>query len=161
MLQAADITGDGKYGQYDRFRDRIMFPFMDLQGRVIGFSGRYVTPVKETGKYINTGDTPIFVKGNNLFGLYQAKKTAIQTDTIYLVEGQFDVLSMVGAGIQNVVAGSGTALTAQQVSLLARFAGTIVLMYDPDAAGLKASIANCSQLLARGLDVRCVCCLQV
>lgn len=156
MLQAADITGDGKYGQYDRFRDRIMFPFMDLQGRVIGFSGRYVTPVKGAGKYINTGDTPIFVKGNNLFGLYQAKKTAVQTDTIYLVEGQFDVLSMVGAGIQNVVAGSGTALTAQQVSLLARFAGTIVLMYDPDAAGLKASIANCSQLLARGLDVRCV-----
>ena len=156
VLQAAGITGDGKYGQYDRFRDRIMFPFMDLQGRVIGFSGRYVTPVKDAGKYVNTGDTPLFVKGNNLFGLYQAKKAAVQTDTIYVVEGQFDVLSMAAAGIHNVVAGSGTAMTAQQVSLLARFASTVVLMYDADAAGLKASLANCGQLLARGLDVRCV-----
>lgn len=156
VLRAADITGDGKFGRYDRFRDRIMFPFMDLQGRVIGFSGRYVTPVKDAGKYINTGDTPLFVKGDNLFGLYQAKKTAVQTDTIYVVEGQFDVLSMVAAGIQNVVAGSGTAMTPKQVSLLSRFANTIVLMYDADKAGLKASISNCGQLLARGLDVRCV-----
>lgn len=156
VLQAAGITGDGKYGQYDRFRDRIMFPFMDLQGRVIGFSGRYITPVKDAGKYVNTSDTPLFVKGNNLFGLYQAKKYAVQTDIIYVVEGQFDVLSMVAAGIHNVVAGSGTAMTAQQVSLIARFASTVVLMYDADAAGLKASIANCGQLLARGLDVRCV-----
>lgn len=156
ILQTADITGDGKYGQYDRFRDRIMFPFLDLQGRVIGFSGRYVTPVKNAGKYINTGETPLFTKGSNLFGLYQAKTAAVRTDTIYVVEGQFDVLSMAAAGIENVVAGSGTAMTPQQVSLIARFASTVVLMYDADAAGLKASIANCGQLLARGIDVRCV-----
>ena len=156
VLQTAGITGDGRYGQYDRFRDRIMFPFLDLQGRVIGFSGRYVTPVKDAGKYVNTGDTPVFTKGNNLFGLYQAKQSIIHTDTVYVVEGQFDVLSMAAAGIPNVVAGSGTAMTASQVSLLARFAGTVVLMYDADQAGLKATIANCGQLLARGLDVRCV-----
>ena len=133
-----------------------MFPFLDLQGRPVGFSGRYVTPVRDAGKYVNTGDTPLFTKGCHLFGLYQAKQTIISTGTVYVVEGQFDVLSMAAAGIRGVVAGSGTAMTQQQVSLLARFARTVVLMYDADAAGLKATVANCGQLLARGLDVRCV-----
>lgn len=156
VLSSVGLMADGQYGPYDVFRDRIMFPFLDLQGRTIGYSGRYITVKENTGKYVNTGETPLFRKGDNLFGLYQAKK-AIQTSGFaYLVEGQFDVLSMHSVGLCNTIAGSGTALTEKQVSLISRFTDSIVLAYDSDAAGIKATLANCKLFLQKGFSVKCV-----
>lgn len=141
---------------YDVFRDRVMFPFIDLNGNVTGFSGRIVTAKENTPKYANTGDTPVFKKGTQLFGLYQARRAIGRIDNVYLVEGQFDVLSMHAAGVENTIAGSGTALTPEQVKLLSRFSQTITLVYDADAAGLKASLKNCELLLQHGLSVKCI-----
>ena len=147
-------TDNGKI--YDVFRDRVMFPFIDLNGNVTGFSGRIVTAKEHTPKYANTGDTPVFKKGTQLFGLYQARRAIGRINNVYLVEGQFDVLSMHAAGVENTIAGSGTALTPDQVKLLSRFSQTITLVYDADAAGLKASLKNCELLLRNGLSVKCI-----
>lgn len=100
---------------YDFFNDRLVFPFYDLQGHIVGFSGRMVTPRENTGKYINTGETALFTKGKHLFGLYQARKAIGKKGFVYLVEGQFDVLSLHASGVENVIAGSGTAFTDEQV----------------------------------------------
>ena len=141
---------------YDTFRDRVMFPFFDLHGRVIGFSGRQVTPKENTGKYINTGETPLFRKGQNLFGLFQARHSIRLKDFAYLVEGQFDVLSLYAQGVTNVIGGSGTAFTDEQVHLISRFTRRVVMIYDADAAGIKAAKKNCLSLLKAGVDVKCV-----
>lgn len=156
ILQEVNIIGKGKYGYYDVFQDRITFPFLDIQGRTVAYSGRIVTPRENTGKYLNTNNTPLFQKGNYLFGLYQAYRSISSQGTAYLVEGQFDVMSLYAAGVKNVVAGSGTALTDAQVKLLSRYTSKVILMYDADAAGLKASIANCESMLRQGLNVSCV-----
>lgn len=103
LLKDVNVLAQGKYNTYDVFQDRVMFPFLDMQGRVIGFSGRYIVPKDNTGKYVNTGNTPLFTKGNNIFGLYQAKKFITKFDNVYLVEGQFDVISMYAAGVCNVI----------------------------------------------------------
>ena len=141
---------------YDTFRDRLMFPFYDLHGRVIGFSGRQVTPKENSGKYVNTGETPLFHKGRNLFGLYQARHAIGRKDFAYLVEGQFDVMSLHRCGIENVIGGSGTAFTDDQVRLISRFTQQVVMIYDADAAGIKAAVKNCLLLLAAGVQVKCV-----
>ena len=106
---------------YDFFNDRLVFPFYDLQGHIVGFSGRMVTPRENTGKYVNTGETALFTKGKHLFGLYQARKAIGKKGFVYLVEGQFDVLSLHASGVENVIAGSGTAFTDEQVRLITRF----------------------------------------
>lgn len=155
-LKAVNVIAEGEHGPYDVFRDRIMFPFLDLSGNVIGFSGRFVTEVKNTGKYVNTGDTDLFTKGNAIFGLYQAKRAIAAAKTAYLCEGQFDVLSLHAAGVENAVAGSGTALTEEQARLLMRFTTSVTLMYDGDRAGAAAAFKNCTALLSRGFGVRCV-----
>lgn len=146
---------DRKY-TYDVFRDRIMFPFIDLNGNITGFSGRFITPKENTGKYVNTGDTPIFKKGTQLFGLYQAKRAISRMNFAYLVEGQFDVMSLHAAGVENTIAGSGTAFTPEQIRLLSRFTQSVTLVYDPDTAGLKASLKNCELFLRSGFSVQCV-----
>ena len=111
-LKDVGVIGTSSEGHdYDFFNDRLVFPFYDLQGHVIGFSGRQVTPRENTGKYINTGETALFTKGKHLFGLYQARKAIGKKGFVYLVEGQFDVLSLHAVGIENVIAGSGTAFT--------------------------------------------------
>lgn len=133
-----------------------MFPFLDMQGRVIGFSGRYITPKNNTGKYVNTSETPLFTKGKKLFGLYQAKKEIAKLDNAYLVEGQFDVLSMHAAGVRNTIAGSGTALSEHQIKLIHRFTSKVTLIYDADDAGLKASLKNCETMLRQGMNVNCI-----
>lgn len=156
ILCEVNIIGKGQYGFYDVFQDRIMFPFLDIQGRPVAYSGRIVTPKENTGKYVNTNNTPLFQKGHHLFGLHQAYRAISSMGTAYLVEGQFDVMSLHAAGVKNVVAGSGTALTENQVKLLSRYTDKVVLMYDADAAGLKASIANCETMLRSGLHVSCV-----
>lgn len=155
-LRAVNVTKEGKYGDFDVFRDRIMFPFMDLKGNITGFSGRYITPKENTGKYVNTSDTQLFSKGRNLFGLYQAKGEIGRQKNAYLVEGQFDVLSMHASGVTNTIAGSGTALTTDQAKLIKRFTDTVTLVYDADKAGLNASLKNADVLLKEGLTVRCV-----
>lgn len=141
---------------YDVFRDRILFPFVDLRGNVVGFSGRYLTPQENTGKYINTGDTPLFKKGEHVFGLFQARQSISKLDNVYLVEGQFDVTSLHKAGVTNTVAGSGTALTPEQIQLIARFTRKVTLLYDSDKAGIAASLKNCKLLLAAGFQISAV-----
>ena len=157
LLKSVGVLGkseDGRY--YDFFRDRVMFPFYDLSGRVIAFSGRIVTPNDKVGKYVNTGETPIFRKGNHIFGLYQAKRAIGKEGFAYLVEGQFDVVTLHRCGIENVIGGSGTAFTDEQVRLITRFTRDVVMIYDADAAGMKAAIKNTELLLKAGANVKCV-----
>lgn len=156
LLQEVDVLGNSEGRLYDRFRDRLMFPFYDMQGHIIGFSGRIVTPNDKTGKYVNTGETPLFTKGKHIFGLYQARKSIGKTGFAYLVEGQFDVMSLHKVGVENVVGGSGTAFTEDQVKLLLRFTDDIIMIYDADPAGVKASLKNCELLLKAGAKVRCI-----
>ncbi len=138
---------------FDTFKDRLMFPFFDIRGNICGYSGRWLTPQENTGKYVNTGNTPLFRKGEHLFGLYQARTAISKYDLVYLVEGQFDVLSMHAAGVCNTVAGSGTALTPEQIRLLGRYTHRVVLLYDGDRAGLDASLAGCEAFLRAGFQV--------
>lgn len=156
LLQEVDVLGNSDGRLYDRFRDRLMFPFYDMQGHIIGFSGRIVTPNDKTGKYVNTGETPLFTKGKHIFGLYQARKSIGKTGFAYLVEGQFDVMSLHKVGVENVIGGSGTAFTEDQVKLLLRFTDDIIMIYDADPAGVKASLKNCELLLKAGAKVRCI-----
>ncbi len=155
-LMAVNVTARGERGPYDVFRDRIMFPFLDLSGNVIGFSGRYVTPVKTAGKYVNTSETELFTKGHAIFGLYQAKRAIANADNAYLCEGQFDVVSLHAAGVENAIAGSGTALTEEQIKTLLRFTSNITLMYDGDRAGGEAAYKNTDNVLSYGLKTRYV-----
>lgn len=154
ILVAAGLSVKGEKGIYDVFRDRIMFPYFDLRGNIIGFTGRLVNPSDKTAKYCNTGETSIFRKGSALYGLYQAKQAIGQQDKVYFVEGQFDVLSFVRAGIRNTICGSGTALTDEQIKTVLRFSKNITLIYDNDEAGIKASIKNIKALLTAGANVR-------
>ena len=152
----ANVIGKSKRGTYyDRFRKRVMFPVINIRGNVVAFSGRAMPGEdKEGGKYVNTSDTPVYKKSDNLFGINYAKNHC--SDRIILVEGNMDVISLHQAGFQNVVAPMGTAFTSEQVNLLARYTKEIVLMLDADAAGQKA-IRRASQLLENsGLSVRVV-----
>ncbi len=141
---------------YDVFQDRIIFPFYDISGHPIGFTGRMVKDRENAGKYQNTGETDLYHKGDNLYGLFQAKNAISRADKVYLMEGQFDVLSMAANGVENVVAGSGTALTDAQVKLISRFCKNVVLCYDSDKAGIKASLKSCELLLEAGLGVEAI-----
>lgn len=152
----ANVIGKSKRGTYyDRFRKRVMFPVINIRGNVVAFSGRAMPGEdKEGGKYVNTSDTPVYKKSDNLFGINYAKNHC--SDRMILVEGNMDVISLHQAGFQNVVAPMGTAFTSEQVNLLARYTKEIVLMLDADAAGQKA-IRRASQLLENsGLSVRVV-----
>lgn len=155
ILIQAGLATKGERSVYDSFRGRIIFPYFDLKGNVIGFTGRSVTP-SDTVKYYNTGETPVFHKGNALFGLYQARQAIGQHDRVYFVEGQFDVLSFVRSGIRNTICGSGTALTPEQIKTIGRFTRNITLIYDKDKAGIKASIRNIKALLEAGMNVRAI-----
>ncbi len=140
----------------DRFYNRAMFPYYDLQGRVIGFTGRDLTGQAEHGfKYINSPTTDIFNKSIAIWGLWQAKKRISETHKVHVVEGQTDVISFAQNGLQNTVAGSGTAFTDAQVKILHRFADTVVLVYDGDRAGIKASMKQIQTFLSYGMTVLC------
>ena len=155
-LREVDVVGSNDGRNYDRFRDRLMFPFYDMQGHIIGFSGRIITPRDGVGKYVNTSETPLFTKGKHIYGLYQARKAIGKMGYAYLVEGQFDVMSLHKVGVENVIGGSGTAFTDDQIKLLLRFTDSIIMVYDADAAGIKASLKNCELLLKAGAKVRCI-----
>ena len=153
-LQDVGVVAVSDRGPYSVFRDRVTFPFYDLRGRVVGFSGRLVTPSEHAGKYVNTGETPLFTKGKHLFGLWQARQAIARKGFSYLVEGQFDVMTLHRWGVDNVVGGSGTAFTADQVRLITRFTDRVVMIYDNDAAGLKAALTNAELLLLAGCQVK-------
>lgn len=140
-------------GYYDRFRDRVMFPLHNLEGRVIGFGGRILDGEKEA-KYLNSPETPVYSKGENLYGLYQAKPWFRRESRAVLVEGYFDLITMVQGGIEGVVAGLGTALTRSQCRLLARFVRTVVILFDGDLAGEAAAQRGYELLLEAGLGVK-------
>ena len=147
----------GGDGYYDAFRDRVMFPILDRMGKVLGFSGRIVpgsTPMadgKEPAKYINTSDTPVYKKSEVLYGLKQSKMAIRGAEEVLLVEGNADVVSLYQAGIQNVVASSGTALSHKQVQMLSSLAKTVVLLFDADSAGVNAALKAVEIVLSGGL----------
>ena len=140
----------------DRFYDRVMFPIHSLSGRVIAFGGRILTNDKSKAKYINSPETEVYVKNRSLYGIYFAKSAIASKDCCLLVEGYTDVISMHQAGIENVVASSGTSLTVGQISLIKRFTDKIIVIYDGDAAGIKASIRGIDMILQQGMKVEVV-----
>lgn len=143
-------------GYYDRFCGRVMFPVYSLSGRVIAFGGRTLRTDKKVAKYLNSPESEIYHKGSSLYGLFQAKKSIVENNYCILVEGYTDVLSMFQSGVENVVASSGTALTVDQIKLIARFTKNVTVIYDGDSAGIKASMRGIDMILAEGLNVRVV-----
>jgi DNA primase len=141
---------------FDRFHGRIIFPIHSLSGQIIGFAGRIIKTDDKTAKYINSPESEIYHKSQVLYGLYYAKQNIVKNDKCYLVEGYTDVISMFQAGIENVVASSGTSLTVEQIRLLKRFTKNITVIYDGDEAGIKASIRGIDLILEEGMNVRIV-----
>ncbi|MGD9555478.1 MAG: DNA primase [Mangrovibacterium sp.] len=138
----------------DRFAGRVMFPIHSISGRVIAFGGRILKADKNTAKYLNSPESEIYHKSRVLYGIYQAKREITQRDKCYLVEGYTDVLSMHQSGIENVVASSGTSLTPDQIRLIKRFTPNVTILYDGDAAGIKASLRGIDLVLEEGLNVK-------
>lgn len=149
------LQNSKRRGHYDRFRDRITFPIANLSERPIAFGARALQPGQEP-KYLNSPETPIYHKGRVLYGLSTSRDAIRRQDAVLVVEGYMDLISLVQAGIQHVVATSGTALTEDHGRLLARFAGRVVLLFDGDAAGSTAAMRACETLLGTGLDARVV-----
>lgn len=141
---------------YDRFRGRVTFTIHNLGGKPIGFGARILTQDKKQPKYINSPETEVYHKSDILYGIFQAKKSIREKDNCYLVEGYTDVVSMHLSGIENVVASSGTSLTENQIKLIKRFTDNITVLYDGDAAGIKASLRGIDMILEGGLNVKAV-----
>ena len=141
-------------GYYDRFRGRLMFPIHDDQGRVVGFSGRSLNPEEKGAKYINSPETLLFTKGRIIYGLDKAKRELLNAQHAIICEGQLDLITCHMAGIRNVVAPQGTALTSDHARILKRYVNEVVLCFDGDAAGQKAAVRALDDLLAAGLSIR-------
>lgn len=140
----------------DRFYERVMFPIHSISGRVIAFGGRTLRSDKNIAKYINSPETEIYVKSKSLYGIFQAKSSIAKLQKCYLVEGYTDVISFHQAGVENVVASSGTSLTTEQIRLVKRFTPEVAVLYDGDPAGIKASLRGIDMLLEEGLRVKVV-----
>jgi DNA primase len=138
----------------DRFGGRVIFPVHNVAGRVIAFGGRTLTNDKKVAKYLNSPESEIYHKGKTLYGIYQAKRDITRLDKCFLVEGYTDVLSFHQAGIENVVASSGTSLTIDQIRLIRRFSPNITIVYDGDDAGIKASLRGIDMVLEEGINVK-------
>ena len=145
------INGDRKF---DRFKGRVMFPIHSMSGRVLGFGGRILTNDKKQAKYLNSPESEIYHKSKVLYGIFFAKQAIAKADNCYLVEGYTDVIQMHQKGIENVVASSGTALTQDQIRLIHRLTPNITVLYDGDAAGLRASIRGVDLILEQGMNVK-------
>ena len=155
-LEDSGISMNGERGWYDRFRGRVMFPIHSVSGRVLGFGGRILKKNVKAAKYLNSPENPIYHKSKVLYGLYQAKQEIVKKDEAYLVEGYTDVISFYQNGVQNVVSSSGTALTEGQIIMLKRYSSNITLLYDGDAAGIRASFRGLDMMLEAGINVRVV-----
>jgi DNA primase len=146
------IENEGRY--FDRFSGRVIFPIHNISGRPIAFGGRILINDKKVAKYLNSPESEIYHKSNVLYGLYQAKKSIVENNNCYLVEGYTDVISMAQAGVENVVASAGTSLTVEQIRLIRRFTPNVTIMYDGDNAGIKASFRGINLLLSEGMNVK-------
>lgn len=155
-LVKTGLTLEGDNYTIDRFRGRVMFPIHTLSGKVVGFGGRILKKAENTGKYVNSPESSIYSKSNELYGIYFAKQAISKVDSCFLVEGYTDVISMHQAGVENVVASSGTALTHGQIRLIHRFTENITVIYDGDAAGIKAALRGIDLLLEDGMNIKVV-----
>jgi DNA primase len=155
-LIESGISMNGERGWFDRFRGRVIFPIHSVSGRVLGFGGRILKSNVKAAKYLNSPENPIYHKSKVLYGLYQAKQEIGRRDEAYLVEGYTDVISFHQSGVKNVVASSGTALTEGQIAMIKRYTSNITLLYDGDAAGIKASFRGLDMMLEQGINVRVV-----
>lgn len=140
--------------RFDRFKGRVMFPIHSMSGRILGFGGRILTNDKKQAKYLNSPESEVYHKSKVLYGLYQAKQSIAKADNCYLVEGYTDVIQFNQTGIENVVASSGTALTPEQIRLISRLTNNITVLFDGDAAGLRASIRGIDLILEQGMNVK-------
>ena len=162
ILLKAGLIKEKNGKHYDFFRDRVMFPIFNVSGKVVAFGGRMLKSAKSDNpnvynpKYINTAETDVYHKSQVLYGISHAKAEIRKHDVCYLVEGYTDVISLYQAGIKNVVASSGTALTKEQVQLIKRFTQNMVILYDGDAAGIKAALRGLDIVLEQGLNVKLV-----
>ncbi|HMU98794.1 MAG TPA: DNA primase [Chitinophagales bacterium] len=156
ILLKAGLIKEKNEKRYDFFRDRLMFPIWNVSGKVIAFGGRILKKIDNQPKYINTAETDVYHKSQILYGIFQAKSDIRKNDACFLVEGYTDVISLHQSGIKNVVASSGTALTKEQVFLIKRFTENIIILYDGDAAGIKAALRGLDIVLELGLNVKIV-----
>ncbi|MDG1039518.1 MAG: DNA primase [Polaribacter sp.] len=155
-LASTGLTIVKENKQFDRFKGRVLFPIHSMSGRVLGFGGRILTADKKAAKYLNSPESDIYHKSKILYGIYQAKKEIAKQDNCFLVEGYTDVISFHQSGIENVVASSGTALTSDQIRLVNRLTKNITVLFDGDAAGLRASIRGIDLILEQGMNVKVV-----
>lgn len=154
FLVKTGLSIKGDKGLFDRFKGRVMFPIQSMSGRVLGFGGRILTNDKKQAKYLNSPESDIYHKSKVLYGLYHSKQAIAKQDLCYLVEGYTDVIQMHQSGIENVVSSSGTALTTEQIRLISRLTKNITVLFDGDAAGLRASIRGIDMILEEDLNVR-------
>ena len=154
FLESTGLTIAREDKPFDRFKGRVMFPIQSMSGRVLGFGGRILTNDKKAAKYLNSPESDIYHKSKVLYGIYQAKQSIAKLDNCYLVEGYTDVVQFNQAGIENVVASSGTALTPDQIRLVNRLTKNITMLFDGDAAGLRASIRGIDLILEEGMNVK-------
>lgn len=149
-----DVTRPSVTKKFDRFKGRVLFPIHSLSGRVLGFGGRILTNDKKAAKYVNSPESDIYHKSKVLYGIYFAKQAIAKEDNCYLVEGYTDVIQLYQRGIHNVVASSGTALTPEQIRLINRLTQNVTVLFDGDAAGLRASIRGIDLILEQGMNVK-------
>ncbi len=156
VLKKAGLTSSKENSTIDFFRNRVMFPIHNMTGKVIGFGGRVMVKDEKTPKYVNTPESEVYLKSKILYGAYFAKNDIRKKDECYLVEGYTDVISLHQTGIENVVASSGTSLTQDQIRLIKRITKNITILYDGDAAGIKAAMRGTDLILEEGMNVRIV-----
>ncbi|RZJ31943.1 MAG: DNA primase [Flavobacterium sp.] len=154
LLESTGMTISKDERLIDRFRGRVMFPIQSMSGRVLGFGGRILTNDKKAAKYLNSPESDVYHKSKVLYGIFHAKQAIAKQDNCYLVEGYTDVIQFHQAGIENVVASSGTALTSDQIRLINRLTKNITVLFDGDAAGLRASVRGIDLILEEGMNVR-------
>ena len=153
-LEKTGLTIVKENKQFDRFKGRVIFPIHSMSGRVLGFGGRILTSDKKAAKYLNSPESDIYHKSKVLYGINQAKQVIAKEDVCYLVEGYTDVISLHQSGVKNVVSSSGTALTPDQIRLIQRLTPNIVVLFDGDAAGIRASLRGIDLILEQGMNVR-------
>ena len=154
FLESTGLTIPKEDRPFDRFKGRVMFPIQSMSGRVLGFGGRILTNDKKAAKYLNSPESDIYHKSKVLYGIYHAKQSIAKLDNCYLVEGYTDVIQFNQAGIENVVSSSGTALSSDQIRLINRLTKNITMLFDGDAAGLRASIRGIDLILEEGMNVK-------
>lgn len=154
FLEKTGLTIVNEEKQFDRFKGRVMFPIQSMSGRVLGFGGRILNNDKKAAKYLNSPESDIYHKSKVLYGIYYAKQAIAKQDNCFLVEGYTDVIQMFQSGIENVVSSSGTALTSDQIRLINRLTKNITVLFDGDAAGLRASVRGIDLILEEGMNVK-------